>query len=366
MDMHKLPRPRQNRPNCRKGRCLDVTRERDIDLIKALSIFGVIIIHTCSGGFTYPIVSFQWLATVFWASAVRASVPLFLMCSGVLFLPASRELSLKKLYFKTILRILAAMYVWSMLYKGYHLAAAGSLSFAQLLQAAKEVLLFKQEFHFYYLHLILLFYACLPITRVFVQHASKKELRYGLLLWFLTGILYPTLKPFWPFRLLGGIPAQWLLNMAYASIGYGVLGYYLKTHGISRRASIAAALTGFSLVFGGTFLMSVYLGSFYKGFLEGMSVGVALLAVGVFGLCMHGSRRLTRSCAAGCAYLGKASFCIYLVHVFFLYLFAHFKLTVFALPTIFSIPLLSAANLILCCGVYWGLSKIPLVSKWLI
>lgn len=342
-------------------------RKNDIDLLKTLAIFGVIVIHTCSeGGFSYPIASVNWLSTLFWASLVRASVPIFFMCSGALFLPAERELPLKKLYLRYILRILIAMFVWSLLYKIYHLARAGTLSARTLADAAVQVLLFRQEFHFYYLHIILLFYSFLPVVRVFVRAAGKRELEYGLLLWFMTGILFPTVRTFPPFSMLSGIPRQWLMNMTYASIGYGALGYYLETYGVSRRTGAAAFVSGFLLIFGGTLIMSLHRGSFYEGFLEGMSVGPALLAAGIFGLCRQLGRRLSPRTADVCVFVSKASFCVYLSHVFFIYMFRDLGFTARAFPTAVSIPVIAAVYLALCCGLYAVLSKLPAVNRWLV
>ena len=57
-----------------------------IDLVKCIAIFGVAVIHVVSPGYTNPAGSFNWWASLFWGSVTRASVPLFLMCTGVLFL----------------------------------------------------------------------------------------------------------------------------------------------------------------------------------------------------------------------------------------------------------------------------------------
>ena len=86
-------------------------RKRDlgVDLAKAVSILGVIMVHISSQGYNFPIGSFNWSAAVFWGSVVRGSVPIFFMCSGVLFLDPERELPLKKLYGRYLLRIAAAM-----------------------------------------------------------------------------------------------------------------------------------------------------------------------------------------------------------------------------------------------------------------
>ena len=126
-----------------------------------------------------------------------------------------------------------------------------------IFQAFKEVLLFKQEFHLYFLQIMVVVYVFLPVTRIITKHAAKKELKYALAVWFLLGIVYPTVKPFWPVTLLSGIPVQWMINMTYAAIGYGLLGYYLSQYLISLKWSILFLVVGFLGVDGGTVFMSM-------------------------------------------------------------------------------------------------------------
>ena len=337
-------------------------RDRSIDLLQTLAIFGVLTIHTCTLGYQHPVGSFSWLSTVFWGSVVRASVPIFLMCSGALLLHPDHALPLKKLYGKNILRLLAAMLVWAMAYQCYHLAMDHAFTAANLWQSLKEVLLFKQEFHFYYLHIMLLVYVFLPVTRSFVQHADRRMLQYFLILWFALGILYPTLRPFWPFSLLGGIPAQWLMNMTYAAIGYGVLGYYLKRYPFCFGAGLGLFAGGFLFVFGATWIMSLRAGTLYAEFLEGMSVGVAAMAAGLFSMAVQGRT----PCPRACAQLSRASFCIFLVHMFFLYTFNELGATVLIGPCLLTIPTSVLCNLALSFLVYLILSRIPVIKKYLV
>lgn len=339
-----------------------ISRDVSIDFLKALAIFGVLTIHTCTLGYSLPLGSFGWLSSIFWGSVVRASVPVFLMCSGALLLQSDRPLPLRKLYGKNILRLVAAMLVWAMAYKCYHLWIDGTLSPAGLWQSWKEVLLFRQEFHFYYLHIMLLVYVFLPVTRRFVASATQRELIYFLSVWFAVGILYPTVRPFWPFRLLGGIPAQWLMNMTYASIGYGVLGAYLRRYPL--RLSVGAGLfaAGFAAVFFATWGMSLRAGQLYTGFLEGMSVGVAVMAAGAFILGFSLRHHFFRFWTA----LSKASFCTFLVHMFLLYEFNRHGLSVLIGPPLVTIPLSVLCNLALCFCIYQILSRIPVVKKYLV
>ncbi len=203
-------------------------RNLAIDFLKAVAIFGVVVIHTCS--YDYNIASFNWVSSVFWGSLVRASVPIFFMCSGALLLSPGYKLSLKKFFSNNVLRIVLSMLVWAMAYKVFHLLAGHSFSLVNIFQAAKEVLLFKQEAHLYFLQIILLVYLFLPITKIITQYAGKRQLEYLLVLWFAFGIVFPTVISFWPFNLLSGIPMQYKINETYAAIGYGLLGYYLKQY----------------------------------------------------------------------------------------------------------------------------------------
>lgn len=339
-------------------------RDYSIDLLKTLAIIGVLFIHTCTDGFKTPLGSFDWVSSVFWGSVVRWAVPVFFMCSGALLLRPEKSLTLKKLYSKSILRILAALLFWAFAYKCFHLLAEGAFTLPGLWQALKETLLFNHEFHLYFLHIMLVVYVFLPITRAFVRAADRALLRYALIVWFVLGILYPTVRPYWPFNLLNGIPAQWAINMTYSAIGYGLLGYYLKTYPLSRRWVYAlAGAAGFALTFGGTWLLSLTHGELYTNFLEGMSVGVCLMAFGIFGLCVTIRReRLPRFTG----YMSKASFCIYLVHVFFLLLFTQYGFNTSFLPTVLSIPVFVLCMLACSLLVYALLSRIPWVKKWLI
>lgn len=347
--------------------CMEaIQREHSIDLLKTLAIFGVIIIHSCSAGYATPVGSFDWTASLFWGSLTRASVPVFLMCSGALLLEPKKELTLKKLYSHNVLRLIAAMLFWAMLYKMYYLVVGGALSVQGVWQGFQEVLLFRQEFHFYFIHIILLVYAFLPVSRILVCNGTKKQLEYTLALWFVVAILYPTIRPFWPFSLLTGISAQYMLNMTYAAIGYGILGHYLKKYSLPPRVCAILFAAGLLFVFGGTWVMSIRTGVLYQNFLEGMSVGVCLMATGIFGLCVSLKGRPPKGLGTAITYLSKASFCMYLVHVFFLYILTSLGLTASILPCLVSIPLIAAANALLSFCIYLALSKIPVVSRWLV
>lgn len=342
-------------------------RNQAVDRIKALAIFGVLLIHTSAGGVSgLEEGSVPWLSSLFWNALARPAVPLFLMASGTLLLPPERELTLKKLYTHNMTRLLAALFFWAACYKLVFLTLMNSLTPWDLEAAAKNLLLFRHEEHLYYLHIMLLVYAFLPVTRLLAGCGDRRLLKYALVLWFLLGILYPTVRTFWPFTLLGGIPVQWRMNMAYASIGYTLLGHYLAVYHPRPRRSLCllALLAGFLLTFGGTWAVSAAAGRPDEHFLEGMGAGVFLAALGQWGLCQNA--RLPKRLEQAAARISKASFCVFLTHVFFLQFLARHGLRAVEGPVILTVPLISALLLACGYGAYALLSRIPGVQRWLI
>ncbi len=116
-----------------------------------------------------------------------------------------------------------------------------------------------------------------------------------------------------------------------------------------------------------TIVLSARAGALNITFLEGMSVGVCLLAAGLFSLLYRfGQRTAQRPVGALARQLSKASFCIFLVHVVWLNVFPHFGLTANSFPAIVSIPVLSACNAALSYLCWLALSRIPFVRRWLV
>ncbi|MEG2570775.1 MAG: acyltransferase family protein, partial [Clostridia bacterium] len=298
---------------------LDAPRDGAIDAVKALAIVGVLCIHASAPGFSqFAVGSFSWYVSLFWGTVLRAAVPLFFMCSGALLLHPDKKIPIKSVYTKYLLRIVLALVFWAAAYEIFDiilkLRAAGTVSWNDFCVAFKNLVFFKHHFHLYYLHIMIIVYIFLPITRIVVKGATKRQLQYALILWAVFGILYPFARTYYPFNMLSGIPAQFTINLTYAAIGYGVLGYYLKKYPMSSRASLLY-FVGFLLAFCGTAVSSIIAGKPVTTYLEGMSPGVALMAAGIY----IGAIALFKNRRAGTALkkIALASFCIYLVHDFF-------------------------------------------------
>ncbi len=342
-------------------------RDEKIDMVKTIAIWNVVLCHVAAAPFSGGTVgTTPWYSALFWTSLAHVCVPLFFMASGALLLKPEKELTLKKLYTRNLPRILAALFFWALCYKLVSLKLMDSLTLPDVTDAVKHLLLFHHEEHFYYLHITILAYAALPVTRLVARYADKRLLEYALALWFLLGILYPTVRTFWPFTLLSGVPVQWRMNMTYASIGYMLLGYYLSVYHPrpNRGNSNIILVIGFLLTFWGTCFLSYATDRPNEHFLEGMGLCIFLVVLGTWGFCQTApvsqtSRKLIR-------FNSDASFCIYLTHIFFLQAFARWGLRAVNGPVLVTAPVISGLIICCCCAVYAVLSRVPVVRRWLI
>ena len=98
-----------------------------------------------------------------------------------------------------------------------------------LLNSVVHTLCFDHHLHLYYLQILLLLYAALPVLRALVRGATEKELDWAIFLWAVLGIGWPLLKLWPPLAWLGGITPQYPLNMCWAALGYALLGHVMNS-----------------------------------------------------------------------------------------------------------------------------------------
>ena len=99
-------------------------------------------------------------------------------------------------------------------------------------------------------------------------------------------------------------------------------------------------------------------------FLQGSAPGVCLQAAGLYGFCA--ARWQNRDRWPMAETVSKASFCIYLTHLFFLDFLAGRGLSAGTLPPVWGVPVLAAAAFGGGFLVWLVLRRVPVVKTYLI
>lgn len=334
-----------------------------IDLIKTVAIFSVIAIHVSAPYVAGDVPGKLWPLACFFRSLASGGVPLFLMASGALLLRPEKYMPLEKLYGKNMLRIVLALFFWAFLYRAAPLYG-GIHSLGELRATFGDLILFRHKDHLYYLHMMILVYAFLPLSRIISCHSTKNEMKYLLALWFFLGIFLPTVRAFYSLESVGAIPLQWIMVFSYSAIGYTFMGYFLSEQKPPKNLYAIGAALGLAIVFGGTFYFSRTLEQLEERFFEGMSVGVFFWSAGLFALLQH--IRLSEKAKAFVLEISKSSFAVYLVHVLVLDYLKYCFPALEGLSPLIGIPAITAAVFAISYILYKILSYTPFVRKWLI
>ena len=339
-------------------------RVKNFDYLRSLACMAVVLLHVSSSYWScIDINGFDFGVMTVYNAISRFAVPVFMMLSGLFLLSPSKEMSGKSVL-KRILRLLLVFYVWSAFYAFQGLAVkavTGQGVTAQLWKASLERFLWG-HYHMWFIFLILGFYVLLPIVRKLCE--SKKVIEYYLILWIVTSYIIPTFAPV--------IGADWLsawvqklsMNMLIGYLGYFILGYYIKTFGLSkpvRMVVYAAGVAGFLYTAVGTIIICRNKGVASEELLGPGTLNVLCFATAVFTLFAYvGEMNRGYGLIKGIA---KCSLVIYLVHPFFLEKLNLMGVTTISFTSVVCVPVLTAVIFIASYLVAYVLSKIPFVNR---
>ena len=259
----------------------------------------------------------------------------------------------------------------------YHLLYAlldGTLSLQSIPRALYAVVLGNTETHLWFLTMLMGLYLLTPLLRAFLRGASRGDLHWFLLLYFLLMMVLPLVL-----RLRGSQTATYyadhlylnftLSNPPLAFVGYYVAGYYLKTYTLGRVAEWLIYLLGIAgavATVGGTSLLSARAGSLDMTFYSYLTPNICAMSVAVFvlfryvlGVSDEPSRKGWVSAMSGCG------FGVYLSHVIFLILLRRFGMTALPIPTAVAVPLLTLMVFLPSFALSWLLNRLPVVGRYL-
>lgn len=186
-------------------------RIREIDLVKGLAIFLVLMIHTNIYMVSEDLINFK----IFYGALSRCAVPLFMMASGALLY--RRKPTFKKT-FKMVLKLIFLILFFNFVYRYWDGWWMNDTSMENLMK-------FNEKFHLYYLYIAVVLFISAPVVYRLVSNMTRNEYRFAIFLFFLGSIVVPYLKTLNliknPFIL------TYSLSMSYSTIGYAIIGHYI-------------------------------------------------------------------------------------------------------------------------------------------
>lgn len=211
------------------------------DYLRVIASLAVMVLHVSSQYWSSIDVNrFAWQVFNCYDGIVRWGVPIFVMISGALFL--SREIPIKRIYSKYVLRMASSFFVWSTIYA---LVVGGSPT--EILAA-----IVSGHYHMWFILMIIGLYVTIPVVKPMVE--NDERCRYFLLLSLVFAFVLP-----WSMTLMDdlGSPLVVALSRAMRSgfndmnvrvftgfVGFFVLGYYLNRVELDKRQRAAIYVLG--------------------------------------------------------------------------------------------------------------------------
>ena len=341
--------------------------ERNIsfDLLRIISAIGVIVMHVTA--LCYNTCVFQdtnWYITSVYNSLFHYGVPIFVMISGALFLNPNREINIRKLYTRNILRLVCVYLVWSAVY--------GIYDFCQYKAGWKFLLweIVTGRDHLWFLPMIIGIYMILPILSAWIKNTDQKVIQYFLCLFFVFQILCETINELPVPEILNHITELRNIELVLSYVGYFVAGYYIVYVGFSERIRWFLQISGIILgllSIPAMLILSNHSGYTNAGLVNSYSIFTFFYSISLFTFfyshftCKEMSEKKTRFISN----LGKDTLGVYAAHIAIIELLQNFGYTVTSLPLIVGIPIYVIVVYIIGTLISAVLRRIPVVGRYI-
>lgn len=336
------------------------------DYLRVFATIAVIILHiSASNWYTTDVNGIQWQTFNFYDSIVRWGVPIFVMISGALFL--NRNITLKKIYFKYIFRLVISFIAWSTIYA---LFINGSIP-------NKILAVLRGNYHMWFIFMIIGIYMCIPFIKLIIQ--TNNGIKYYLLLSFIFAFVIPEIvtltKDFGNELMINVVNIindnvnNMRMNIVLGYVGYFILGYCLNKITLNKNQRIIIyilGLFGFAFTIGMDSLVALRTQIYCDNYYDYLTVNVLFESIAVFTWFKYGifnKKRINKFVKR----LSKYSFGAYLIHVLVIeQLSIRFGLSTLSFNPIISVIIVGVVVIIISFGLSGILNHIPIVKKYIV
>ena len=344
------------------------------DLMRIIACFFVIVIHIgiCGQSKSWSSNSYNTIISNFYGIISRWAVPCFVMLSGAMFLNQNREVPLKKLYGKYILRLAVSYVFWSVVYALYNMLYETNGTFLGMAKYFINNFL-SGETHMWYVLMTIGLYIITPILRIIIEKAPKQIIKYWLIIMFIFASIIPFIVDL-NIPLVSGtisyLNKYMELYFVMGYILYYVIGHYLINVGLSNKTKriiyigsmVSFLYCMFILVFLRLFT-DITMGALSYLYPNIIFIGMAVLLFFNDKISkIHFSKTVERIIIR---YSGL-SYGVFLIHVLIIKLLYHIGINLSITNVAISIPLVSFIVFIVSSVIIFVISKIPFVNKYII
>lgn len=330
------------------------------DCLRTIAAFCVVMTHVAQQiWYKYPIGTYEWGVANIYESAVRWSVPVFVMISGALFLSSGK--SFRLIIKNNLYKMTKLLAVWGGVFfvEGIALGKGINSSIFSIIYGP-----------LWFLFMLIGLYALIPFFRKFTS--DDRLVIYFLALGILSTFIIPTLsRSIGIFsdsakRSLDIVIENFHFHFASGYASYFVLGYWINKSVIAKRHKRIIGILGlasFVVLPVITGYKSAQTGSVYD-YYGNLTLGILFESIFVFCLAkdifISFSSRFTKVCRI----ISKYTLGIYLIHGIMIDVFneiIHIRWDF--VNTAFSLPFLCLCIFIISGLASMALSKIPIIKK---
>ncbi len=336
-----------------------------IDILRITSIFAVIVIHSATSIYTkFNSVGIDWwMIGNIYGSSSRWAVPVMVMIGGALLLDPNKNYTMKTFFKKRIERVFVPFLFWGIIYTIWVYWKKIIIWKVPWLAIIKSFITGPVYYHLWFVYMILGIYLLTPILRIYVKSADSDNIKYFLIVWFVSNGIILYIDKFANIRL--SIETYFFTGY----VGYYLLGYYLRQAQFDKRQKMLIyiiAIIGFMMTIIGTAILSIDKGTYIGTFNRYFSPSMMVMAIGIFiiiknikwdGILKYD--RLNKVIMDASA----LSFGVYLIHALILDILRNSKIDVTLFNPILSIPIMAIGVAIISYVVIKLMKKVPIIGR---
>ena len=280
--------------------------------IRSLASLAIVILHTFT---MYHIVdannmtSVEEYMTRLVPFLMMWAVPCFVMVSGALLLDSNKNIGIKKIFSKYILRIILILIIFTLLFFYIDiLMTSQTINVGEYISTwFKKFISGKSWAHMWYLYMLIGIYLMLPLYRIIAKHATKAILIYiGVVIIFFISVIEPLED-------IIDIPIEFYIFISSIFPVYLFVGYMIHNNMLKFNTLVSSLLVIISIIC--IVLLTLLNNNTVNDLLRNYSfIPVISLSVGIYSLLHNNNSKLTKLWL----FIDKYSFSIYLTHLIYL------------------------------------------------